>query len=97
MIEEASAVAQAMHAGLLWWRLRWRRQKIRDLLDAFCKVQLRLFAQALAIDLGEELGIDVEERVVVPALGCTWSACVQGAIIRCEGSWTHASRRSSSP
>lgn len=74
MVEEASAVAQPVHAGLLWRGLRGRCQKICNLLDAFCQVQLRLFAQALAVDVGQELGIDIEEGVVVLILGCRRSA-----------------------
>ena len=65
-----------MHARLLWWRLRRRRQEIGDLLDTLCEIHLRLLAQALAVDVGavEELGVDIEEGVVVLVLGCGQSA-----------------------
>jgi hypothetical protein len=70
MVEEP-VVAQPMHARLLWWRLRWRCQEVGYLLDTFRKVQLRLFAQAFAVGVWsvEEIGVDIEEGVVVLVLG----------------------------
>jgi hypothetical protein len=72
MIQKARAVAKRMHALLLRRRL-WRGSKqIGNLFDAFCEVELRLLAQAIAVGVGpvEELGFDVEEGVVSLVLRC---------------------------
>jgi hypothetical protein len=49
VIHETNTVTQGVKAGLLWRRLRWRRKKVGDLFDTFRKVELRLFAQAIAV------------------------------------------------
>lgn len=72
VVQKAGSIAQAVHAWLLGRGLRGRGQQIGDFLDAFGEVELRLVAQAVSVGLEvvEEFGIDVEERVVVLVLGC---------------------------
>lgn len=38
VVEISGAVGECVEAGLLWRRLRWGREKIRDLLDAFGEI-----------------------------------------------------------
>lgn len=85
MAHESSAVCEGLHALLLGLGLRRGSKEICNLFNTFCEIELRLFPQTVAIGLGavEELGIDVEEGVVLGVLGCVDMSVYQGPAMTC--------------
>jgi hypothetical protein len=71
--QESSSVCECMQVLLLRREL-WRgRKEVRDFFDAFREVVFRLLSLTIAVGFGavEELGVNVQEGVVLLVLGCS--------------------------
>jgi hypothetical protein len=70
--QESGSICERMQVVLLRRGLWWGRKKVCDFFDAFREVDLRLLPLTIAFGFGavEELGVDVQEGVVLLIRGC---------------------------